>query len=384
MPKRQSEKLTGVRLDRLPVGEHGDGDGLALRVKASRNGNTRQWVLRQSIDGKRVARGLGTYPDVKLTAARAAAAAMRDGVAPEPPAPALEPEPDTPTFRAVAYAMIEAWEPTWTDPRAAKQWRAMFERYAFPIIGGKAIADVSPADITRVLEPIWLLKRETANRMKQRLSTVFDYALGHGYCQHNPVPRKIKALPARPRQRKHFDALPYSEVPAAVATIRDSGADETAKCALEFLVLTAARSGDVRGATWGEIDGNLWTIPDHRHKTRKEFQIPLSRRALEVARECARFNTGNPDDLVFPNIRTRKPLSDMVFTQMLRRLEIQCVAHGFRSSFKDWCIETGVEWAVSERALSHQLGDAVAAAYARSALVEQRRDVMEAWADFIS
>jgi hypothetical protein len=204
MPTKAT-RLTDAAIRSLKTGERSDGDGLAIRV--GKDGKQKSWILRLSNDGNRTVRGLGSYPKVSLKQARAAAGAIRAGKEPTPepePAPVAQPL----TFREVAHATIALWEPIWSGPRQAAQWRAMIDTYAGPIIGNKPIADVIPADITAVLEPIWLSKRETSQRLKQRLSTVFDYAIGHGLCNSNPVPYKVKALPNRPRQRQHFPALP--------------------------------------------------------------------------------------------------------------------------------------------------------------------------------
>lgn len=399
MAKRQINRLTDSQCRAAGDGQHNDGNGLYLRV--AKSGVQKSWTLRFALDGKPVMRGIGSFPGVSLADARKAAAMLRAGNAPDkPPAPAphnypsgsgkaaytalqhTKGGPASPTFAAVADATITAWAPTWRNTRQAAQWRAMLETYAGPIIGTKPIDTITPADVTAVLEPIWLSKPETATRLKQRLATVFDYSIGHGLRDGNPVPRKMAALPRRKRQRAHFTALPYTAVPGALAAIRDSGALPATRLALQLLIHTAARAGEIRGATWAEVDieNRLWVVPSDRMKMARCHRVPLSDRAVEILIEARQLTDG--DGLIFP-AKSGKPLSDMCFVMLLRRLGIPCVAHGFRSSFKDWCLESGKDWAASENALAHQLGDAVAASYARSDMLEQRRALMTEWADYV-
>jgi integrase len=217
------------------------------------------------------------------------------------------------------------------------------------------------------------------------METVLDWAVAQGYRTDNPAARSItKVLPKMPRTKQHHQALHYREVPQALETVRQSTADTVTKLAFEFLVLTAARSGEVRLATWDEIDWveRKWTVPAERMKARREHQVPLASRSIEVLRQAEEFADGS-SDLVFPGLRG-KPLSDMVFTAMLRRLDIPAVAHGFRSSFQDWCMEcTDARSEVSEAALAHNLGNPTEQAYARTDLFEPRQKLMEMWADFV-
>ena len=216
---------------------------------------------------------------------------------------------------------------------------------------------------------------ETATRVRQRMETIFDYATVSGWRTDNPAAAVSKALPRRPRVKWHHPALPYNEVPAAIQQIR---------LALEFMVLTAARAGEARGATWAEINigGAIWEVPAERMKARRGHRVPLADRALAILSEVREFSDG--DGLIFPNRHTGKPLSNMAFTTLLRRLEIDAVPHGFRSSFKDWTIsETATAWAVGEAALAHNLGNSVEAAYARTDLFERRRLLMQQWAVYL-
>ena len=237
-----------------------------------------------------------------------------------------------------------------------------------------------------MLTPIWTEKPETASRVRQRLETVLDWAVAQGYRNDNPANRSItKVLPKTPLTKQHHPALHYRDVPPALEKVRTSTAETVTKLAFEFLVLTAARSGEVRLATWNEIDwvARKWTVPAERMKARREHQAPLSGRSIEVLRQGRRVSrrillVGVPGS-------PWEALSDMVFTAMLWRLEIPAVAHGFRSNFKDWCMEgIRVGWEVGETALAHNLSNSTEQENARTDLFEQRRSLMMAWAQFVA
>ena len=371
------------------TGTYSDGGGLNLRVEKS---GAKYWFQRVTIDHKRRNLGLGGYLTVSLAEARKAALLNtrmiregRDPLAEKREAIAARQRPPTPTFAEAAATVIEMRRPTWTNAKHAAQWSSTLATYAFPKIGSKLVTDITSADILAVLTPIWTEKPETASRVRQRMETVLDWAVAQGYRIDNPANRSItKVLPRMPRAKRHHQALDYHEVPSAMETVRQSTADPVTKLAFEFLVLTAARSSEVRLATWDEIDSDerKWTVPAEHMKARREHKVPLSKRALEVLR-LAEELSGGPSGLVFPGLRG-KPLSDMVFTSMLRRLEIPAVAHGFRSSFKDWCMECAkTQREVSETALAHNLGNPTEQAYARTDLFEPRRELMEIWAKFV-
>ena len=282
--------------------------------------------------------------------------------------------------------MIELRRPTWSNAKHAAQWTNTLAAYAHPLIGTKRVDEVNSGDVLAVLTPIWTSKSETASRVRQRMETVFDWAVVQGWRLDNPAGRPIlKVLPRLPKVKKHHPALPYAEVPAALEQVRESTAEPVTKLSFEFLVLTAARSSEVRLAEWCEIDwqSRTWTVPASRMKARREHRVPLVGVALEVLSE-ARDLDGEASGLVFPG-RSGKPLSNMVYVTLLRRLGIPAVAHGFRSSFKDWCIEcTDTPWVVGEAALAHNLGNSTETAYARSDLFERRRGLMAEWADFLA
>ena len=365
------------------------GGGLYLRVDES---GAKRWVQRVTIVGKRRNLGLGGYPAVSLADARQAALdnakAIREGrdpLAEKREAAEVRNKPVTPTFAEAAETVIGMRRPTWSNDKHAYQWTQSLTTYAFPTIGNNLVSDIDSADILTVLTPIWTTKSETARRVRQRVATVLDWTIAQGYRVDNPAGKTILTVLSKVRRTKqHHLVLPYREVPSALIKVTQSTANAVTKLAFEFLVLTAARSGEVRLATWAEIDwdNRVWTVPAERMKARHEHRVPLSSRALVTLRG-ARDLSDQPSELLFPT-RSGKPLSDMALTTLLRRLRIPAVPHGFRSSFKDWSMEcSGTSWADQETALAHRLGDSTEAAYARSDLLEQRRPLMEAWASFL-
>ena len=374
-------------------GSYTDGGGLMLKVHKS---GGRQWLLRLTIDSKRRNMGLGGYPDVGLAEARRRAQKMRAAIqeARDPIAErkalaaeraAALPPPATPTFAAVAETVIELRAPTWTSERHATQWRASLRIHAMPALGHKPIDSITSADVLSVLTPIWHEKAATANSLRQRMSTIFDYAIAMTLRADNPANGGVRAaLPRRPLRRRHHPALPYTEVPAALAAVEASQSDEVTKLAFTFLVLTAARAGEVRGASWDEIDLDTatWVVPARRMKARREHRVPLSKQALKVLERARAL--GNGKGLVFPSNRNGGGLSNMAFSMVMRRCGLDAVPHGMRTSFRNWTLEqTSAPWSVCEAALSHVLGDSVASAYARSDLFERRRELMEAWGQYV-
>ncbi len=249
-----------------------------------------------------------------------------------------------------------------------------------------AVDSITAADALAVLEPIWTAKPETASRVRQRMETVLDWAVSHGYRLDNPAGRSLlKVLPAVKRLKQHHPSLPYEQVPAALDLVRPSNASLRTKLAFEFLVLTAARSGEVRQAEWCEVDWTKqsWDVPALRMKARRSHRVPLSTRSVAVLQ--AAWETSGPDGLIFPAGPGDRTASDMTFTALLRRLDIPAVPHGFRSSFRNWVEEcTETPWSVAESALAHNIGNATQAAYMTSDLFEQRRELMERWARFVA
>ena len=282
--------------------------------------------------------------------------------------------------------MIELRRPTWSNARHAAQWENTLAAYAHPVIGHKTVDSITPADAMEVLTPIWTSKPETASRVRQRMETVMDWAITHEYRLDNPAGRSLlRILPPVKRLKEHRQALPYAQVPEALALVRESTADISTKLAFEFLVLTASRSVEVRAAEWSEIDwaAATWEVPAARMKARRPHSVPLAGRALEILEEALRLGGGR--GLVFPSARSGKAASPTTFLALLGRLGIAAVPHGFRSSFRDWVIEqTATPWAVAEAALAHNVGNSTEAAYMRSDLFEQRRGLMDAWGTFVT
>ena len=373
-------------------GRHGDGDGLYLSVAPA---GTKAWVQRIVVHGRRRDIGLGPYPTVSLARAReiahdnrSAVAAGRDPVAEkrEGREAARKPVPSVPTFAEAAARVIELRRPTWSNPKHAAQWRSTLQTYAFPLIGDKAVDAITSSDVMDALTPIWTGKPETASRVRQRVETVMDWAVAQGYRLDNPAGRSLlKVLPKTGRLKEHHRALPYALVPGAMDRVRESTASISTKLAFEFLVLTAARSGEVRAADWSELDWEpgTWEIPAARMKARRPHRVPLPGRAVEILRQALELVDGQ--GLIFPATRGGGPMSEMAFTALLRRLQIPAVPHGFRTSFRNWVAEcTAAPWAVAEAALAHSVGNSTEAAYMRSDLFDQRRALMSDWADYVT
>ena len=346
-------------------------------------------MLRATIDGRRRGIGLGGYPAVSLAKVRQFADAHRLAVAEGRDPLAEKRWAKMPTFAEAAAKVHEVNLPRWKNGKHADQWINTLRTYAFPTIGKMPLDRITRRDVLAVLTPIWTTKPETARRVRQRIRTVLKWAMAHEFVEHNAAGEGIDgALPAMRRFKAHHRALPHAEIPAALETIDASTTGMAAKLCLRFLILTAARSGEARGAIWSETDlGNrLWTIPAERMKGGAEHRVPLSDAALAVLHEAAPFCGDNA--LVFPSPRRRgSPLSDMTLTKVLRDcgLADRATVHGFRSAFRDWAAErTNAPHAVMERALAHTVADAVEAAYARSDLLERRRALMAEWAAYLS
>ena len=367
-------------------GRYSDGGGLHLYIsKAGR----KSWVLRITIDGRRRDIGLGAFPSVSLAKARVKAGDHRAAVADGRDPLADKRAPAIPTFREAACAVHEANKPRWRNPKHVAGWMQSLERHAMPTLVNTPLDRIDRGDVLRVLTPIWTARPETARRVRQRMRTVFRWAMAHGFMETNPAGEVIDgALPTMPKVKAHFRSLPYQEVGSALGSIDGSQASIPAKLCFRFVVLTAARSGEARGATWDEIDlqGRVWRIPSERMKAGVEHRVPLSRQSLDllVEAQVVRDESG----LVFPSpIKQGSPMSDMTLTKILRStgLAERATVHGFRSSFKNWALEqTDTPWAVSEAALAHVLGNSTEQAYARSDLFERRRALMQQWADYLT
>ena len=381
---RRPKKLSATFIQRVTEpGRYGDGRGgfgLSLLVKPMANGRvSKTWAQRLKINGKLTNIGLGKFPLVNLKEARQAALenarAITQGKNPRA-------GDSIPTFAEAVEKVIEIHRPTWRNKRTAKNWRASLRDYAEPRLGRKRIDQITTADVMACIIPQWEAKRETAQRVRRRLSAIFKWAIAEGHRNDNPAGEAISgALPRNGGQREHMKALPYAEVSTALSVVRASNAGLTTKLAFEFLVLTATRSGEVRGVRWTEIDleGRVWIMPGERTKTGREFRVPLSSRAIKVLREAAEF--ADKSGLVFPSV-TGKVLSDSTISKLVRENGIPAVPHGFRSSFRDYCAESGVAREIAEACLAHTV-QGVEGAYFRSDVFELRREVMEKYAAFL-
>ena len=366
----------------------GDGSGLALNLQP---GGTKSWVQSITVRGRRRTFGLGPYPLVSLHDARIAAIRnKRIAFEGRDPIAERNEQRGAPLFRELAERVISARAGEWTSPRTAPNWHSSLAAYAQPLLA-KRVDQITVADIMACLTPIWSVKRETATRVKRRIGAVMDWAVAHDYRADNPMLAAASLLPKRRAKPAHHKALPWADAPAALRIVRESGAWIGTKLAFEFLVLTAARSGEVRGATWEEVDldAELWKIPAERMKANVEHRVPLTPPALTVLTDARRL-TDPPITpahrgckLLFPSIRG-KPLSDSTISKLVRENGIAGVPHGFRSTFRDWASEnTPAPHAVMEAALAHTIPSAVERAYARSDLFDRRRVLMEQWAAFV-
>ena len=380
-------KLTAARIRTLKTpGRHGDGDGLHLKISEA---GARSWILRVMIAGKRRDIGLGRYPDVGLAQAREAAAKHRSLIAAGADPLAEKRRAAVPTFREAAERTFEANKPRWRNGKHTATWWQSLECHAFPILGDMPVDQIGREDVLRVLSPIWGVRMETARRVRQRIRAILKWSMAHGHIDHNVAGEAIDgALPPMPKVKNHLRALPYAEVGELIEAVQRSQASLAAKWCLEFLILTAARSGEARGARWSEIDleAAVWSIPPEQMKAHAEHRVPLSSRTLAILEEARAIDDGR--DLVFPSpTRPGKPMSDMTLTALLRRLKVadRATVHGFRSAFRDWTAEcTHAPHAVMELSLAHAVGNAVEAAYARSDLFDRRRALMDQWAAYLA
>ncbi len=376
------------------AGMHAVGGVPGLYLLVSGTGGA-SWIFRYSFSGRRRDLGLGSYIDLPLSDARKKAMEQRrlilDGIDPVESRKAARSalastRASALTFEQCALAYIASQEPGWKNAKHGDQWRNTLSTYAYPVVGGLLVRDVEQAHVLQILEPLWTTKTETASRLRGRIESVIDYATARGYRTGDNPARwrghldKLMPAPSKVAKVEHHAAMSYNELPGFILALHQQAG--MGARALEFAILTAARSGEVRGATWGEIDSAaaVWTIPAGRMKAEKEHRIPLSAHALEMLRALPRV-AGS--DLIYPSTKGT-PLSDMTLTAVLRRMDRgEVTAHGFRSTFRDWAGEsTSYPREVIEHALAHQLKDKAEAAYARGTLFDKRRRLMDDWAKY--
>lgn len=376
-------KLTALQIRNLKEpGRYSDGGGLSLLLSTSLKG---YWVLRATVKGRRRDIGLGTSDLMSLKEAREISLDMRRDIQRgiDPIAERQKDEIKIPTFAEAAKKVHVEQKAGWKNGKHQEQWITTLEKYAFPILGKRLVDDIEGPLVRECLIPIWLKKPETARRVKQRIGMVLDWAYANGMRPTEAPMRSInRALPRQPKQDKHFAAMPYQDVPAFLKHLHKRSS--VPRLALEFLILCASRSGEVRGAKLSEIDreAKLWTIPAERMKVGKEHSVPLSDAALDVL-DRARPYYAECSDLIFPGQNVLKLLSDMTLLKILRYAELPFTVHGFRSSFRDWAAEQSrFPGEVAEAALAHTVSNKVEAAYRRTNYLDKRRELMRDWAAF--
>ena len=382
MPRLTAAKVKAIK----KPGMHGDGNGLYLRVTGS---GSRSWMQRIVIGGRRRDMGLGSYPAIGLAEARALALANKALVTAGRDPLAERRRANVPTFREAAKKVYQANLPRWRNGKHTVNWWGSLERHVFPVIGDVEVDRLRRNDVLAILEPIWGVRQETARRVRQRIRTVLRWCEAHDYCTGNVAGEVLDgALPRMPRLKAHHRALPYREVATALETVEASDASVAAKLCFRFLVLTAARSGEARGAQWDEVDeaAREWRIQAERMKGGVEHRVPLSDAAMAALTQAGRLR--DESRLIFPSsTKPGNPLSDMTLTKVLRTtgLAERATVHGFRSTFRDWAAEcTDAPHAVMELSLAHAVGSSVEQAYARSDLIVRRRALMERWARFVT
>ncbi|MCY4220987.1 MAG: tyrosine-type recombinase/integrase [Thiotrichales bacterium] len=363
-------------------GRYFDGHGLFLLVEAS---GAKRWKQRLTVGGHRQELGLGPYPVVTLAMARETALTnqreIRNG---ENPKTNRRRARGVRTFAEAERKVFELRRSGWKGESHAKDWTDSMRLHVLPRLGASSVADISTEDVIAVLSPIWHARPVTAKRVRQRIAAVFAWAIAQGLRPDNPADSARTVLARQPNGSKAQRSLPYAEVASAIAVVRSSNVAPVLSLAFEFLILTAARSREVREATWNELDleAAIWTVPAHRMKAGREHRVPLSGHVVEILTSAWALRSKH-SDLVFPT-RGGRPIGNTAFVQALRRLGIDATAHGFRASFRVWAQErTNIPREVCEAALAHTIRDKAEAAYARSDLFEKRRDLMERWARYL-
>lgn len=369
---------TGVKAATRP-GRLGDGDGLFLVIGTT---GSKSWVCRVQKNGRRRDIGLGSASKVTLATARKRAEEVR-GWMESGLDPVFEKRKagGIPTFKEAAAKVFAANRKTWRNEKHEWQWKRTLEQFVYPTLGAVRVSEITGPMIRNVLAEIWLTKPETARRVRQRVGAVLDWAFANGYRETEAPMRSItKGLPRQPRNGGHHAALSYTDLPAFLTRLR--GKETVGRLALQLVILTAARSGEIRNATWSEIDlaKGLWTIPAPRMKSGREHLVPLSSPALDVLERCGKLRIAG-SDLIFPGSKSDCALSDMTLIKVLRDMKVPATVHGFRSSFRDWVSETtDFSPELAEAALAHAVKDKTEAAYRRGTLLQKRRTLMDHWA----
>ncbi len=383
-----SGKLTKNLVRTLGSGRHGDGNGLYLVVDPS---GARRWIVRVTVKGQRNREGkplrtdfgLGGADIVTLTQARDRALEYRR-MAKQGVNPRFNGRQEIPSFEEIAQQVHIERLPTWKNPKHGQQWINTLTEYAFPKIGRLPVSEIEQPEIMQVLSPIWTTKHETAKRLAQRIKAVLDVAKSKGFRDgENPVTtiRDAKVLPRVKQKVQHHKAMHWKDVPTFYANLATK--DATAAKALMFTCLTACRTSEVLQARWEEFDFDerLWTIPAARMKAENEHRVPLTPAMIAILEPLQALRS----EAIFEGQKRHKPLSNMAMLMLLRRMEIEGITvHGFRSTFRDWAAERpDVSREVAEMSLAHKVGSDVERAYARSDLLEKRRELMERWCEYV-
>ena len=376
-------KLTAKFVENVSeAGKYYDQHGLFLHVRPS---GAKKWLQRYTFQGRRREIGLGSAKIVSVATARRNAhqnlVLVSEGI---DPIEDKRQDSIIPKFELAARKVYEDNRPTWRNAKHAAQFITTLETYAFPVIGNMSVKEINSSHILRILSPIWVTKAETAKRVRQRLSTVFKYCIAQQWRTDDPANIAIvAALPNPKRKVQHRKSISYNDVSGFIETVSKSTAGLSTKLGLEFLILTATRSGEVRNARWNEVNGSIWTIPAERMKAGVAHRIPLPSRCIEILEEAKTISQGS--GFIFEGTKPNKPLSENTFNKLMKELGLEVHAHGFRTSFRTWTQEkTNYPREIAEAALAHSLRDKAEAAYARSDLLEKRAEMMEAWAQFIS
>jgi len=385
---RTLQKLTDlvVRSAKLKAGRHSDGGGLYLNVSPT---GSKSWLFMWARNGKRREMGLGPYPDVSLAKARGLASENREAVAAGRDPIAEKAKEEEPTFSECVTKFLDSVESQWRNEKHRAQWRSTLTDHC-EVLKSIKVSSVTTNDVLKVLTPIWTVLPETASRLRGRIERVLDFAKAKGWrTGENPALWRghLKSvLPARQKlTRGHHAAMNYEEVPGFIADLQT--AEAMAARALEFLILSAARSGEVLGAKWSEIDvaGKVWTVPKERMKAGREHRVPLTDRALSILSPLLEHKPKSTG-YVFPGQKKDRPLSVMSMTMLMRRMKLgQYTVHGFRSAFRDWAGDkTTFPREIAEAALAHRVGDETERAYRRSDALAKRRKLMEAWEKYLT
>lgn len=388
-------KARHIKPDDKPL-PHGGITGLTLHPSSSKGRG--KWVLRyvSPVTQKRRNAGLGSYPEISIAEAGRMAQTMREQLAAGNDPLELKRAEITkviiPTFEEAARQIHTELLPGWRNKKHAKQWLSTLEQHVFPSLGTTLLDAITPANVANVLRPTWMTIPETSGRIKQRIHKVMQWAWAHGHCNANPVDVVDHLLPQQVSvniRTEHHPSMPWKSLPLYIATyVHSDERYNVTRALLLIVILTASRSGEARAMRWDEIDfrRNIWTVPPERMKAGIRHRVPLPVQAVAILESIR----GLHDELVFPSPRKQTILSDMVLTSFLRKTKAAsdtpgrvAVAHGFRSSFRDWCSEHGYPHDLAERALAHTIKNKSEAAYHRTDLLEQRRPMMQAWADYV-